>query len=111
MALPSVSLFCVSVPVLSAHKISTPASSSIATNRLTTACFLARRRAPTAIVTDRTVGIATGYRCDGQHERELQGGENRIPPVDGKSDDDPNQADGEDDEIVANLQEPPSGND
>ncbi len=57
---PSVSLFWVSVPVLSAHSMSTPASSSMATNRLTMACFLARRRAPTAMVTDRTVGMATG---------------------------------------------------
>jgi len=32
----------------------------MATNRLTIACFLASRRAPTAIVTDNTVGIATG---------------------------------------------------
>ena len=32
----------------------------MATNRLTIAFFLANRRAPTAIVTDNTVGIATG---------------------------------------------------
>jgi hypothetical protein len=32
----------------------------MATNRLTIACFLASRRAPTAIVTDSTVGMATG---------------------------------------------------
>ena len=57
---PSVSLFWVRVPVLSAHSTSTPASSSIATKRLTIASFLASRRAPTAIVTDNTVGIATG---------------------------------------------------
>ena len=57
---PSVSLFWVSVPVLSAHSTSTPASSSMATSLLTIAFFLASRRAPTAIVTDSTVGIATG---------------------------------------------------
>ena len=57
---PSVSLFWVSVPVLSEHKMSTPASSSIADSRVTIASFLARRRAPTAMVTDSTVGIATG---------------------------------------------------
>ena len=32
----------------------------MATSLLTIACFFASRRAPTAIVTDRTVGIATG---------------------------------------------------
>ena len=57
---PSVSLFWVSVPVLSAHSTSTPASSSIATSLLTMACFFDSSRAPTAMVTDSTVGIATG---------------------------------------------------
>ncbi len=57
---PSVSLFWVRVPVLSEHSTSTPASSSIATSRLTIAFFFASRRAPTAIVTESTVGIATG---------------------------------------------------
>ncbi len=57
---PNVSEFWVRVPVLSAHSTSTPASSSMATRRLTMACFLASSRAPTAIVTDSTVGIATG---------------------------------------------------
>ena len=57
---PSVSLFWVRVPVLSAQSTSTPANSSIATSLLTIACFFASRRAPTAIVTDKTVGIATG---------------------------------------------------
>ena len=57
---PRVSLFSVRVPVLSEHSTSTPASSSMATSRLTMAFLLANRRAPTAMVTDRTVGIATG---------------------------------------------------
>ena len=57
---PKVSLFWVSVPVLSEHNTSTPASSSIADNRVTMASFFASRRAPTAIVTESTVGIATG---------------------------------------------------
>ena len=57
---PRVSLFWVRVPVLSEHSTSTPASSSMATSRLTIAFFLASSRAPTAIVTDSTVGIATG---------------------------------------------------
>ena len=54
------SLFWVSVPVLSVQSTSTPASSSMATSRLTIAFFEARTRAPTAIVTDSTVGMATG---------------------------------------------------
>jgi hypothetical protein len=53
---PSVSLFWVKVPVLSEHRMSTPASSSIADRRVTIASFLARRRAPTAMVTESTVG-------------------------------------------------------
>ena len=57
---PRVSLFWVRVPVLSVHSTSTPASSSMATSRLTMAFFLASRRAPTAMVTDSTVGMATG---------------------------------------------------
>ncbi len=57
---PRVSLFWVRVPVLSAQSTSTPANSSMATSLLTIAFFLASRRAPTAIVTDNTVGIATG---------------------------------------------------
>ena len=57
---PSVSLFWVRVPVLSEHSTSTPASSSMAANRVTIASFFASRRAPTAMVTDSTVGIATG---------------------------------------------------
>ena len=54
------SLFWVSVPVLSEHRMSTPASSSMAASRVTTTCFFASRRAPTAMVTDSTVGMATG---------------------------------------------------
>ncbi len=57
---PRVSEFWVRVPVLSAQSTSTPASSSMATSLLTMACFVASTRAPTAIVTDSTVGIATG---------------------------------------------------
>ncbi len=56
----SVRRFWVSVPVLSEHSTSTPAISSMAANRLTTACLAARMRAPTAMVTDKTVGMATG---------------------------------------------------
>ena len=37
-----------------------PANSSMDASRLTIACYFDRMRAPTAIVTDRTVGIATG---------------------------------------------------
>ena len=57
---PMVSVFWVRVPVLSEHRTSTPASSSMATSRVTIACLSASSQAPTAIVTDRTVGMATG---------------------------------------------------
>jgi hypothetical protein len=50
----------VSVPVLSEHRTSIPASSSIAESRVTTAWACAIFRAPTAIVTESTVGRATG---------------------------------------------------
>ena len=52
--------FCVSVPVLSEQRISIPASSSMASRRLTIACFFASAIAPMAIVTVSTAGIATG---------------------------------------------------
>ncbi len=54
------SSFLVSVPVLSEHRMSMPAISSIATRRVTIAFIRARTDAPTAIVTDRTAGKATG---------------------------------------------------
>jgi len=57
---PRVRTFLVRVPVLSEQSTSTPASSSIADSRVTIACLLARRCAPTAMVTESTVGIATG---------------------------------------------------
>ena len=52
--------FFVIVPVLSAQRTSIPAISSIETSLLTMASFLANARAPTAMVTVRTAGIATG---------------------------------------------------
>ncbi len=60
MTLSTVNLFWVMVPVLSLHKTSTPAISSIATSLLTIASFLARAIAPMAMVTDSTAGRATG---------------------------------------------------
>ena len=54
------SLLRVSVPVLSEHRMSMPASSSTAVRRDTIACRLDRRSAPIAIVTESTVGIAIG---------------------------------------------------
>ena len=50
----------VSVPVLSLHSTSTPASSSIADSRETIAFCLDSARAPSAMVTDMTAGMATG---------------------------------------------------
>ena len=55
-----VNSFFVIVPVLSEHKISMPAISSMATSLLTIAFFFASNEAPTAIVTDKTAGNATG---------------------------------------------------
>ena len=53
-------MFCVSVPVLSEQRMSTPASSSTVDSLVTIACFAARARAPRAMVTDSTAGMATG---------------------------------------------------
>src|SRR5207253_6627776 len=57
---PRVSLVRVNVPVLPEQRTSTPANSSIASSRETIALLLASLRAPRAIVTERTAGIATG---------------------------------------------------
>src|SRR6266480_4404427 len=57
---PRVNLFWVNVPVLSEQRTSTPANSSIDSSRETIALLLASFRAPSAIVTDSTAGIATG---------------------------------------------------
>ena len=101
---PRVSLFWVRVPVLSAHSTSTPASSSMATSRLTIACFLASRRAPTAIVTDKHGRHRHGDRGHGQHQGELQRREDRVAAEDRDSDDHRHQSDREDDQVVADLQ-------
>ena len=93
-----------SVPVLSAHKISTPAKSpDRRTNPLTTACLLASRRAPTGTLSPKTrSGMATGIAANGQNERELQGGR-PGPAVNGNPVMTP-PGNGEHDEIVANFQ-------
>ena len=57
---PSVSRFSVRVPVLSEQSTSMPAISSMDSRRATMALLRDSARAPTAIVTDRTAGIATG---------------------------------------------------
>ena len=57
---PRVSLFCVNVPVLSEQSTSMPANSSIEAKGRHDGLVSERFRAPTAIVTDRTVGNATG---------------------------------------------------
>jgi hypothetical protein len=59
----------------------------MATSLLTIACFFASRRAPTAIVTDKTVGIATG-----------------IAAIDTKSDDHRHHGQRQHDQVVADLQ-------
>ena len=57
---PSLSWFLVSVPVLSEQRMSTPAISSIAESFETIAFSLERASAPSAMVIENTVGIATG---------------------------------------------------
>ncbi len=101
---PSVSLFWVRVPVLSAHSTSTPASSSMATRRLTIACFLARRRAPTAIVTDSTVGIATGIAATVSTRANCSVVRIAVAAKDGEGDDHGDQRHRQDDQVVADLQ-------
>ena len=56
----SVSLFMVSVPVLSLHKMSTPASSDMAESLDKIAFCFESLSAPSAMVTDITAGMATG---------------------------------------------------
>ena len=57
---PKVSSFFVRVPVLSEHRMSTPAISSMACKRETMAFSLERDSAPRAMVTESTAGMATG---------------------------------------------------
>ena len=57
---PRVSRLRVRVPVLSEHRMSMPAISSMDSRRVTMAFSLDRARAPTAMVTDSTAGRATG---------------------------------------------------
>ena len=76
----------------------------MATSLLTIACFLASRRAPTAIVTESTVGIATGIAATVNTQRELQRGEDGIAAADADADDDGDQRDRENDQIVADPQ-------
>jgi hypothetical protein len=52
--------FLVRVPVLSEQRISTPAISSIAESLETIACSFDRASAPSAMVIEKTAGIATG---------------------------------------------------
>ena len=101
---PRVSLFWVKVPVLSEQSTSTPASSSIAERRVTMASFFARRRAPTAIVTESTVGIATGIaatRRTSANSRVSNMGSPRKSATARINDD---ERDRENDEVVADLQ-------
>ncbi len=57
---PRDSLFWVKVPVLSEQSMSMPAISSILASLVTIAFLRAKSLAPTAIVTESTVGMATG---------------------------------------------------
>ena len=57
---PSLSWFLVSVPVLSVQRMSTPAISSMAASRETIAFCFESASAPSAMVIEKTAGIATG---------------------------------------------------
>jgi hypothetical protein len=89
---------------LSAQSTSTPASSSIATSLLTIAYFFASLRAPAAIVTDNTVGIATGIAATVRtNARELQRRQNRFAAIDREANDDGHHDQRQDDQIVADF--------
>ena len=57
---PSVSWFLVKVPVLSEHRMSTPAISSMADSLETIAFCFDSASAPNAMVMENTAGMATG---------------------------------------------------
>ena len=79
--LPSLSSFLVSVPVLSEQRISIPAISSIEARRETMAFIRASTDAPTAIVTDRTAGKATGMAATVRIKAKEQGLDQRIAAI------------------------------
>ena len=76
----------------------------MATRRLTIACFLASRRAPTAIVTDSTVGIATGIAATVSTRANCNVVRIGIAAKDGEGDDHGDQRHRQDDQVVADLQ-------
>ena len=76
----------------------------MATSRLTIACFLASSREPTAIVTESTVGIATGIAATVRDQGELQGGQDRVAAQQGGDDNDGDQRNRQDDQVVADLE-------
>ena len=101
---PSVNLFWVSVPVLSEQSTSIPASSSMAASRLTIACFAASTRAPTAIVTDSTVGIATGIAATVNTNANCKGGDHPIPAEQRDGENQDHQHHRQHDQVIADLQ-------
>ena len=74
--------FLVRVPVLSEHRISTPAISSMEDNRDTMAFSLDKASAPSAMVIEKTAGMATGMDATRRIRTNLQDIE-RIgkPPI------------------------------
>ena len=76
----------------------------MATSRLTIASFFASRRVPTAMVTDSTVGIATGIAATVSTRANCNVVEDRVPAEDRDGDDKRHQGHGEDDQIIADLQ-------
>ena len=68
------------------------------------ACFLASSRAPTAIVTDSTVGIATGIAATVRTRANCSVVRTGSPRRSATADDHRDQRDREDDQVVADLQ-------
>ena len=101
---PSVSLFCVSVPVLSEHSTSTPANSSIADQLAHDRLFLGEQTRADRHRHRQHRRHRHGNRGDGQHQRELQRREDRVAAKDRDGDDHRHQDDREDDQVIADLQ-------
>ena len=101
---PSVNLFWVSVPVLSEQSTSTPANSSMDASRLTIASRSASLRAPTAMVTDSTAGMATGIAATVSTSANCSVVMIGIAAEQSHGKDDRHEHNGDDDQVVADLQ-------
>ena len=76
----------------------------MATSRLTTACFRARMRAPTAMVTDNTVGIATGMAATVNTSANCKVVAKLVAAEHRHGDDQDHQRHGDHDQVIADFQ-------